>query len=138
MLVVAAVAIAAALPLAGTAGAKQGRLLATPSAVCSTLVEWGAGGYTSFGNGMGRINKDVAAYRFPDDETGELISLSERCTQFEEGVYDPVAMEFFQISYPFFFKEPPGWPFPEFTAQNHVQCETTLFAYHTHVTIFGP
>jgi hypothetical protein len=50
-------------------------------------------------------------------------------------------MQFFQISYPFFFDEggpAAGWPFPEFTAQNHVQCENTLFAYHTLVTIFGP
>ncbi len=132
-------AAATLLVLASVSGvaAKQSRVLATPSAVCSELVAWHVGGYTSFGNCMGHINKDVAAYRFPDDATGDPTSLSTRCSQFENGVFDPNAGGFVMLSYPFTFEEGPDWPFTTFSAHNHVQCERTLFAYHTLASLFG-
>jgi len=123
--------------------AEPSRILATPSTACSILVEWHAGGYQSFGDCMAHINRDVANYRFPDnpeDPNSPLLSLSQRCSQFEEGIYDPEAGGLVQITYPFFFTEggaAAGWPFPELTAQNHRQCEITLYTYHTLVTIFG-
>ena len=119
----------------GTAGAaKPDRILATPSTACRILVTYGAGGYDSFRACMAKLNKAVAAFRFPADDGSGLISLSQRCTQFEQGVTDPETGEFFQLTYPFFFGEggpDAGWPFPELTAQNHKQCEITLYTYHT-------
>lgn len=131
-------AAATLLVLASVSGvaAKTDRTLATPSSVCSELVASHVGGYSSFGNCMGHINKDVAAYRFPD-ETGALISLSTRCSQFEHGIYDPAAGQVIRITYPFYFGEGPNWPFATFTAQNHIQCERTLYAYHTLASLFG-
>ncbi len=123
----------------GTAQAKKpDRTLATPSAVCRALVANHAGGYASFGKCMGRLNKDIKAFRFPADDGSGLISLSQRCTLFEQGQTDPETGEFFKITYPFFFAEDPGWPFPQYTARNHKQCERTLFAYHTLADTLGP
>lgn len=139
-------AVTSALLLAFVAtGAAQAatpsRTLATPSTACSIMVTYGVGGYSSFGNCMGNLNRDVEAYRFPDDPqdpNSATLSLSQRCTQFEEGIFDPAAGGLVQISYPFFFAEFPGWPFPELTAQNHRQCEITLFTYHTLASLLGP
>lgn len=125
---------AAALLLFASVGAAQAagpkKDIATPSRSCAILVQYGAGGYSSFRDCMANINRDVAALRFPDDATGVLIGLDQRCTQLEDGLYDPVAHMFFAISYPFFFGEPPGFPIPQLTAHNHHQCEITLFTYH--------
>ena len=135
------VAVAAMILTAGlsaTATATPDRLLATPANVCTALVEIRPDLYASFGGCVGRLNRDVAAYRFPDnpeDPNSRLLSLSERCMQFEEGVFDPEVGEFFSITYPFFFGEPAGWPFPEYWAQNRNQCENTLYAYHRFVGI---
>ena len=139
ILIVAATLIVSAAAF-GTAQASNsqssGRLLATPSNACRAILEVNAilgipSAYSGFGDCVGSFNSDVAAYRFPDDATGEPISLDQRCRQFEEGIFDPIAGEFFQITYPFTFDEGPEWPFPVFTAQNHIQCENALFAYHS-------
>ena len=129
---VAAIALAATATPASAASPK--RTLATPAEACKTMVAFDAGGYAGFGECMGRLNKDVGAYRSLADDGSGLISLDQRCTQFEQGVTDPESGEVFRLTYPFFFGEggpEAGWPFPEFTAQNHRQCEITLFTYHT-------
>jgi hypothetical protein len=137
LLVAVAAALAAALGTAQAANSESsGRLLATPSNACRAILEVNAmlhipPAYSSFGECVGRFNRDVAAYRFPDDATGQPISLDQRCRQFEEGIFDPTAGEVFQITYPFTFDEGPEWPFPVFTAQNHIQCENALFGYHS-------
>jgi hypothetical protein len=111
--------------------------IATPAAACETMVQYGVGGYTSFGDCVGRLHSDIAEYRFPNDEGTALISLDQRCSQFEQGLTDPETGEFFQLTYPFQFVEFPGWPFPEFWAENHQQCMITLFAYHTLASLLG-
>ena len=132
----AATTLTAAIGASGAAGGD--RLLATPPNVCSALVQIRPDLYASFGECVGRLNRDVAAYRFPEnpeDPSSPLLSLDERCTQFEDGIFDPMLGEFFQIEYPFFFVEPEGWPFPEYWAQNRQQCMNTLYAYHRFVGI---
>lgn len=129
---VAAIALAASTGTASAASPK--RILATPAQACKTMVAYDAGGYAGYGDCMGRLNKDVAAYRFPADDGSGLLSLDQRCAQFEQGITDPESGEVLRVTYPFFFTEggpQAGWPFPEFTAQNHRQCEITLFTYHT-------
>jgi hypothetical protein len=109
------------------------RVLATPAEVCKTLIAFEAGGYASFGDCMAQLRGDVAALRFPADPTNPaspLIALDEHCTRLEQGLFDPILGEIVQVTYPFFFDEPPGWPFPEFTAQNHNQCILAIYAYH--------
>ena len=140
ILVIAVATTALAVALPGVAQAKHGTPLATPANVCRAFLEFGAGGYTSYGNCVGHFNRDVRAFRFFADDGVTLISLDERCRQFEQGMTDPETGEFFQITYPFFFTEggpEAGWPFPEYWAQNHRQCKNTLFAYHTLASTFG-
>ena len=122
------------------AGGNPHRILATPSTACRIMVQYQVGGYTSFDDCMGNLHGDMAAYRFPDDaDPTKLLTLSERCTQLEQGVYDEMAGGLLQISYPFYFEEFPGWPFPTLTGQNHQQCITTLFTYHNLASLlFGP
>src|SRR5829696_8298536 len=122
MLVFAAAMIAVAAGPGTARAAKPDRVLATPANVCRAFIQFDAGPYTSFGRCVGHLRRDVAAFRFPADDGSGLISLSERCRQFEQGVINPETGEFFQITYPFFFAEGPEWPFPEVTAQNHRQC----------------
>jgi hypothetical protein len=105
------------------------RVRATPSQACEILVEWHAGGYSSFDNCMETFNQDVAAYRFFSPIDGTLISLDENCSILEAGISIPGGPTL-QITYPFSFEEGPGWPFPVLYAQNHHQCEITLFTYH--------
>ena len=117
---------AAALLLFATVGAAQAagpkKDIATPSRSCAILAQYGAGGYSSFGDCMGHINGDLKAYRFfadPEDPSSPMIGLDQRCTD----------LEGFGITYPFFFSEEgEDWPFPELTAHNHHQCEITLFS----------
>jgi hypothetical protein len=108
--------------------AKPDRVLATPSAACNILQQFGASGYASFGACMGNLHQDMAAFRFPSDEDPSvLLSLRERCAGFEqEG-----------LTYPFTFEEGPDWPFPVLTAQNRQQCATTLYVYHTLADALG-
>jgi hypothetical protein len=138
--------LAAALMLVvGTVGAAQAaegpkRLLGNPSTACRVLVQYQAGGYTSFEDCMETINQDIAAYRFPanpEDPSSPLLSLSENCAMLEAGFTDPSTGETFQVTYPFFFDEPPFWPFPELTAYNHRQCVVTIYTYHTLASLFG-
>jgi hypothetical protein len=117
----------------GTAQAKPDRLLATPANVCRALVDIRPDLYSSYGECVGRLNKDVAAFRAPNAPGGPPISIDERCTELEAGVFGPPLGQVIQVTYPFFFEEPPGWPFPEYWAQNHNQCENTLYAYHRFV-----
>lgn len=131
ILIVAIATAALAVALPGVAPAKPATPLATPANVCRAFIQFGAGGYSSYGNCVGHLNRDVRAYRFFADDGVTLISLDERCRQFEQGLTDPVIGEFFQLTYPFTFEEGPDWPFPVYTAQNHRQCMTALFAYHT-------
>lgn len=128
ILICAAATAAVALTGAASAEAKGARLLGTPKNACSIMVSYGAGGYTSFGDCAGRLHADVAAFRFPSDEDPNvLLSLEQRCAQFEAmGV----------ISYPFTFEEGPDWPFPVLTAQNREQCKRTLFTYHELASLF--
>jgi hypothetical protein len=123
--VFATAALAASFAVA--ASADSGRVLANPANACKTLVEFGAGGYSSFGDCMGRIHQDVTSFRFFDDETGQVLSLDQRCSEFESQF----------LTYPFYFDEGPDWPFTTFTAQNHQQCMFTLYAYHTLASLFG-
>jgi hypothetical protein len=109
------------------ANADSGRVLANPANVCKTLVRYGAGDYASFGHCMGRINRDVRRFRFFDEEVGAVLSLDQRCTEFESQF----------LTYPFYFDEGPEWPFTTFTARNHRQCMFTLYAYHTLASLFG-
>lgn len=102
--------------------AKPSRILATPKNVCSILVHYQAVSYTTLGTCAANLRADVANFRFPsDDDPHVLISLSQRCEQFEgEG-----------LTYPFTFEEGPEWPFPVLTAQNRQQCARVLYTYHT-------
>ena len=126
--------VAAAVSLAGVAGsaeaAKPDRLLATPANACRALVEIRPDLYPDFGRCVGQLNRELREYRWPLDPN---TSLSERCRQLEQGVFVPPLQQFVTVTYPFFFGEPAGWPFPEFTAQNHKQCQITLLAYHRFV-----
>jgi hypothetical protein len=136
VLIVAVTTIVLAVSLSTAATAKPDRLLATPANVCQALVDIRPDLYSSFGQCAGRLNRDVAAYRFPDnpeDPNSPLLSLSERCAQFEQGLTDPETGEEFKLTYPFFFVE--GWELPEYWAQNRNQCENTLYAYHRFVGI---
>jgi hypothetical protein len=122
-LVVAALAAAVlGLALPGVANAaKPSRILATPHTACTILVQYGAGGYGTYRECMANLRRDITAFRFPSDEDPSvLLSLFERCRQFED--------EF--LTYPFTFEEGPDWPLPVLTAQNRQQCATTLFTYH--------
>lgn len=127
---IAALAATAVVAGAGTADAKPGRLLATPANVCRDIVNIRPDLYSSYGECVGRLNRDVAAFR---DPTTPLISIDEQCTRLEEGLFVPPLGQFITVTYPFFFDEPPGWPFPEYWAMNHGQCENTLYAYHRFV-----
>lgn len=101
--------------------------IATPAAACRALVAFDAGGYTSFESCMATINADIAAYRFPanpDDPNSPLLNLSQNCRVLEQE---------FGVSYPYFFDEPEGWPFSEFTAMNHRQCQIAIYSYHRFV-----
>jgi hypothetical protein len=107
-----------------------------PANVCRALVQIRPDLYASFGECVGGLNRDIAAFRAPAnpvDPSSPLISISEQCTLLEQGIFVPPLGRFVQVTYPFFFEEPPGWPFPEYTAQNNRQCEITLFAYHMFV-----
>jgi hypothetical protein len=121
-LLVGAVAANAAKPGPGP--------IATPASVCRALADWPFDQYATFEDCLTTINADVLAYRFPNDEGTALISLDQRCAQFEQGLTDPETGEFFQLTYPFFFGEGEGFPFTQFTAVNHHQCMLTLYAYH--------
>jgi hypothetical protein len=129
-IILAGAALAAVIGVGSAGAANPHRTLATPAAACRALEEFGANPYSSYGQCLANLKRDVAAYQFPDEQ-GELITLDERCTQFEEGVTDPETGETFQITYPFTFEEGPEWPFPVLTAQNHGQCEIALYTYHT-------
>ena len=110
--------------------------IATPAAACRALIEVGAGGYSSFQDCMAQINADVRDYRFPanpEDPSSPLLSLSQNCRMLEQGFVDPATGQLFQVTYPFFFAEPPGWPFPQFTGMNHRQCQIAIFSYHKFV-----
>jgi hypothetical protein len=130
----AALLLFASVGIAQAAGPKKD--IGTPSRSCAILAEYHAGGYTSFQDCMRTINQDLAAYRFPADPTdpsSPLMNLDQRCTELENGVFDPQAGMTISISYPFFFGEggpAAGWPFPELTGYNHHQCEIILFTYH--------
>lgn len=136
-----ALALASALLLVGTlAGTAQAakpiQPIATPAAACRALVQVGVAGYDSFADCMTTINADVAAYRFPAnpaDPSSPLLSLSQNCSMLEQGFVDPATGELFRVTYPFFFDEPDGWPFPEFTGMNHRQCQYAIFSYHKFV-----
>lgn len=131
---------AAMLLLVATVGTAQAagpsKDIATPSRSCAILVQYGAGGYSSFADCMANINQDLGAYRFfadPEDPSSPLISLDQNCSNLEAGFYDPESGMTFAVTYPFFFGEggaAAGWPFPELWAYNHHQCEITLFTYH--------
>jgi len=114
----------------GTAHAAPARLLATPANVCRDIVNIRTDLYSSYGECVGRLNRDVAAFR---DPTTPLITIDEQCTRLEEGLFVPPLGQFITVTYPFFFDEPAGWPFPEYWAMNHGQCENTLYAYHRFV-----
>lgn len=123
-----------ALTLAGPVQASAPiQPIATPAAACQALVQFGAGGYASFRDCMAQINADISAYRFPanpEDPTSPLLNLSQNCAMLEQGFVDPSTGELFQVTYPFFFAEPEGWPFPQFTGMNHRQCQIAIFTYH--------
>lgn len=134
--------LAAALVLTlGSAGAASAaaptRVLATPAQACRTLAAFHVGAYTSFETCMDTINADIAAYRFPSDDGSTLLSLDQRCAEFEAGLTDPETGETLVITYPFTFEEGPQWPFPVLTANNHRQCEVTLYTYHALASLFG-
>ena len=136
MLVVAAATIALTAGLGTAQAAKPDRLLATPANVCRDIVNIRPDLYSSYGDCVGNLNRDVAAFRFPanpGDPNSPLISIDEQCTRLEEGVFVPPLGQFITVTYPFFFFEPPPWPFPEYWAMNHGQCENTLYAYHRFV-----
>ncbi len=134
-----ATAMMALLVAAGSAQAKKPEgTFATKKNACRILVANDAGGYAKFGKCMGRLKKDIAAFRFPADDGSGLLSLDQRCTLFEQGQTDPETGEFFQITYPFVFEEDPSWPFPVLTARNHRECEVTLYTYHTLADTLGP
>lgn len=136
--------LAAALLLAfasvGTASAAPPvRETATPSNACAIMVQFKVGGYASFADCMRNLHADMAAYRFPsDDPNGGLLTLSQRCSELEAGVFDPVENVVLKVTYPFVFTEFPGWPFPTLTGYNHQQCEYTLFTYHSLAVLLGP
>lgn len=135
-LILAAAAILALGTASTASAAAPTKPIATPSQVCRDLVQFQAGGYTSFQDCMSQINEDIAAYRFPldpSDPNSPLLSLSQNCAGLEAGVTDPVTGEFLQVTYPFYFAEPPGWPFPQYTGMNHQQCQNAIFAYHQFV-----
>ncbi len=131
-LFIAAIAAATvATGITAVAGATPDRLLATPANVCRDIVEIRSDLYSSFGQCMARLNKDVAAFRWPAAGPGSpLISIEERCIQLEAGTFVPPLGQVVQVSYPFYFEEPVTWAFPEYWAQNRNQCENTLYAYH--------
>jgi hypothetical protein len=133
LFIAAITAATLATGITAVAGAKPDRLLATPANVCRDIVTVPTTQdlYTSFGECMGRLNKDVAAFRWPSAGPGSsLISIEERCIQLEAGIFVPPLDKVVQVSYPFFFEEPDDWRFPEYWAQNRNQCENTLYAYH--------
>jgi hypothetical protein len=112
---------------AGPASAKSTTVVATPSMACKTLVKYGATNQ-SFGGCMGTLHGNIAAFRFPsDNDPNVLLSLSQRCAEFESQF----------LTYPFVFEEGPDWPFPVFTAYNRNQCEVTLYTYHTLAEALG-
>lgn len=121
----------AALALGGAGAAqaaKPDRILATPSAACRILQQYGASGYATFGACMGNLHRDMAAFRFPSDEDPSvLLTLWQRCAGFEQQF----------LTYPFTFEEGPDWPLPVLTAQNRQQCATTLYVYHTLADALG-
>ena len=131
---VVAAGVAALLMMGiGTAQATPDRHLATPANVCRDLLDFRPDLYSSYGECVGRLNKDVAVFRAPNPGGGPLISIDQRCTELEAGIFVPPVQQFIQVTYPFFFFEPDPWPFPEYWAQNHNQCENTLYAYHRFV-----
>lgn len=135
-IVVALFAAAAVMAVVGSAQAKPDRLLATPANVCRDIVDIRPALYSSYGECVGNLNRDVAAFLFPAnpaDPNSPLISIDEQCKRLEEGIFVPPLGQFITVTYPFFFEEPPGWPFPEYWAMNHGQCENTLYAYHRFV-----
>jgi hypothetical protein len=121
---------AAVMAAVGSAQAEPDRLLATPANVCRDIVDIRPGLYSSFGECVGSLNRDVATFVFPPDP---LTSIDEQCTRLEQGLFVPPLGQFVTVTYPFFFEEPPDWPFPEYWAMNHNQCENTLYAYHRFV-----
>ena len=129
----AAAALAVSVVGAASAAAPI-KPIATPANACTALVQFDAGGYSSFKDCMRHINADVRAYRFPanpEDPNSPLLTLSQNCAMLEAGFTDPSTGETFQVTYPFFFDEPPFWaPFPEFTGMNHRQCQIAIFTYH--------
>ena len=133
-ILVLAAAAALALSVVGPASAAAPiKPIATPANACEALVQFGAGGYTSFQDCMLHINADIRDYRFPadpGDPNSPLLTLSQNCAMLEAGFPDPITGELFQVTYPFFFGEPPDWPFPEFTGMNHRQCQIAIFTYH--------
>jgi hypothetical protein len=126
LLVLSVVVVSLVVATAATAAKPGPGPIATPASVCRVLADWGA--YPSFTTCMARINQDVQSY-MSEDEQGNLINLDQRCTELEQGITDPSG-EFLQVTYPFYFEEPPGFPLTQFTAVNHHQCELTLYAYH--------
>jgi hypothetical protein len=132
-IVVALLAAGAVIAGVGTAQATPDRLLATPANVCRDIVDIRPDLYSSYGECVGNLNRDVAAFRFPASPGGPLISIDEQCTRLEAGLFVPPLGEFITVTYPFFFAEPEPWPFPEYWAMNHVECENTLYAYHVFV-----
>jgi hypothetical protein len=135
-LILAAAAVLALGTASTASAAAPTKPIATPAQICRDLVQFGAGGYDSFQDCMRQINGDVRDYRFPanpEDPTSPLLSLSQNCAALEAGITDPVTGEFLQVTYPFYFAEPPGWPFPQYTGMNHRQCQLAIYAYHRFV-----
>ncbi len=131
-LFVLALVSAVAAALATTAAAERKQVIANPATACKALVAQPGTGYTDFGTCVSTVWQGVDAYRFPSDENPEvLLSLDQRCTQFENGLTDPESGMTFAFTYPgFLLDEGPGWPFVTFTINNHAQCELALFTYH--------
>lgn len=120
-----ALLVIAVASLAVATGASAGRqqVIANPATACKALVSVPGTGYTNTGTCAATIWAGVNAYRFPDENTGQLIGLDQRCAFFESiGAF----------TYPgTLLDEGPGWPFVTFTINNHQQCELALFTYHT-------
>ena len=135
-----AVIAAAASVVAVSASAERQQVIANPATACKALVQYPQTGYTDFGTCVSTIWQGVAAFRSPSDEDPNvLLSLDQRCAQFEAGVTDPESGQTFRFTYPgFLLDEGPGWPFVTFTINDHAQCELALYTYHTLATaVFG-
>jgi hypothetical protein len=117
----AAVAAVASVFVVSASGTQQ--VIANPATACKALVAQPGTGYTDFGTCVSTVWQGVSAYQFPDEDTGQVIGLDQRCAFFESiGAF----------TYPgTYLAEGPDWPFVTFTINNHEQCMLALYTYHT-------